>query len=90
MLMECSHGDQAPPTVDATYINKGRNLILELRAQDLLSQLERKSVNEILFLPTLIPRLPNFFAQSNSVRKLKAGEWSLGTRLHVVSTCVDN
>ena len=46
MLMESSHGDQAaPPTVDVRYINKSRSLILELRAQDVLSKLEERYVS---------------------------------------------
>ena len=46
MLMGCSHGDQAPPTVDARYINMSKKLIHELMAQDVLSQLQERSVKE--------------------------------------------
>jgi len=47
MLMELSHSqssEQDPPTVDAVYIDRGRALILELKAQDLFAQCEGRSV----------------------------------------------
>ena len=34
--------DQALPTVDAVYIDRGRALILELSTQDLFSQCEER------------------------------------------------